>query len=168
VVNSVDSVLTSVNQIFSPQARMDLQKSISGLHVSMDNFSSFSGRLNGQSAALARVIQNADKITTNLANNNSNIDQTLKNLKTTTDNLARAPIDETIRKLEGVADDLGGVMKKMNEGQGSIGMALNDKALYGNLNTTLKSLDNLVTDLKEHPSKYINITVFGRKAKVGP
>src|SRR6187402_283294 len=32
VVNSIDSVLNSVNQIFSPQARSDLQQSIASLH----------------------------------------------------------------------------------------------------------------------------------------
>lgn len=168
VVNNVDSVLTSVNMIFSQQARDDLQKSITALHVSMDHFSSLSGTLDKQSAALAHVVQNADKITTTLANNNANIDQTLKNLRTTTDNLSKAKIQETIAKLESAAEELDGVMKKINSGQGSIGMAVNDKTLYNDVTQTLKSLNELVADLKAHPSRYINVTVFGRKAKVGP
>lgn len=168
VVNNVDSVLTSVNMIFSQQARDDLQKSIAALHVSMDHFSGVSNTLDKQSGALAHVIQNADKITTNLANNNENIDHTLKNLRTTSDNLSKARIQETIAKLESASEELNGVMKKINEGQGSIGMAVNDKALYNDVSTTLKSLNDLVSDLKAHPSRYINVTVFGRKAKVGP
>ena len=167
VVNNVDSVLTAVNMIFSQQARDDLQKSISGLHVSMDHFSNLSNTLDRQSDAIARIIQNADKIAANLANNNSNIDQTLKNLKTTTDNLSQARIQETIAKLEKMADELNIVMQKVNSGQGTIGMAVNDKQLYNEVNTTLKSLNELTTDLKAHPSRYINVTIFGRKAKVG-
>ena len=168
VVNNVDSVLTAVNMIFSQQARDDLQKSIAALHVSMDHFSGVSSTLDKQSTALAHVIQNADKITTNLANNNDNIDQTLKNLKKTTDNLSQAPIKETIAKLESASDELGTVMKKINDGQGTIGMAMNDKKLYEDLRVTLKGFNDLVTDLKAHPSRYINVTVFGRKAAVGP
>jgi len=168
VVNNVDSVLTSVNMIFSQQARDDLQKSIAALHVAMDHFSGVSATLDRQSESVTRVIQNADKITTNLANNNESIDHTLKNLRTTTDNLSQARIQETVAKLEGMADELNTVMKKVNNGEGSLGMALNDKSLYTDITTTMKSLNDLVTDLKAHPSRYINVTVFGRKAKVGP
>src|SRR5690606_13674580 len=83
VVNSIDSVLNSVNQIFSPQARSDLQQSIAALHRTMDDFSGIASRLNGQSATMARVIQNADKITTSLAG--GQLDQTMANLRTTSE-----------------------------------------------------------------------------------
>ena len=134
----------------------------------MDHFSSLSTTLDKQSSALAHVITNADKITTNLANNNANIDQTLTNLKTTTDNLSKARIQETMAKLESASEELNGVMKKINNGEGSIGMAVNNKDLYNNLTKTMKSFDELAADLKAHPARYINVTVFGRKAKVGP
>jgi phospholipid/cholesterol/gamma-HCH transport system substrate-binding protein len=167
VVNNIDSVLVSVNNIFSPQARADLQNSISALHVSMENFSSLSQRLNGQSVALAHVIQNADKITTNLANNNENIDQTLKNLRTTTDKLSRASIDAMVGNVDKAAGNLNDVLRKINNNEGSMGLLVNDKNLYNNLTSTLAELTKLSADLKAHPSRYINLTIFGRKAKVG-
>lgn len=168
VVNHVDSVLLAVNQIFSQKTREDLQQSIAALHVSMDHFSSLSAALNRQSGTIEKVIGNADKITSNLANNNDNIDKMLKNLRTTTDNLSQARIHETVAKLDKMADELGQVSKKLNDGQGSLGMAINDKQMYNEINGTLKSLSELAADLKAHPTRYINLTVFGRKAKVGP
>ena len=167
VVNSLDSVLNSVNQIFSAQARNDLQQSIASLHVTMDNFNGLSGKLNGQSTALTHVIQNADKITTSLANNNENIDQTLKNLRTTTDKLARSPIDNMVKQVEGAASNLNDVIRKINNNEGTLGLMVNDKNLYNNLTNTLAELTKLSTDLKSHPNRYINLTIFGRKAKVG-
>jgi phospholipid/cholesterol/gamma-HCH transport system substrate-binding protein len=167
VVNSIDSVLLSVNDIFNAQARTDLQMSIASLHSTMDNFNVVSNKLNGQSNALAHVIQNADKITTNLANNNANIDQTLKNLRTTTDNLSQAPLKEAIRNVDETAANLKSILRKINENEGSLGMLVNDKALYTNFNKTLDELSKLSADLKSHPSRYINLTIFGRKAKVG-
>jgi phospholipid/cholesterol/gamma-HCH transport system substrate-binding protein len=167
VVNHVDSVLLAVNQIFSQRTRDDLQKSIAALHTSMDHFSNVSGALDRQSGTIEKVIGNANRITTNLANNNENIDQTLKNLRTTTSNLSQARIQETIAKLDKMADELGQVSRKLNEGQGTLGMAINDKQMYNEINTTLKSLSDLAADLKQHPTRYINLTVFGRKAKVG-
>jgi len=167
VVNSIDSVLNSVNDIFSPQSRADLQKSIAALHSSMDNFSSLSGNLNNQSAALGRVIQNADKITGNLAKNSDNIDKTLGNLKLTTDKLSKSPIDETVQRIDNMAASLNDLVHKINNGDGSLGLLVNDKNLYQNLNSTLSELSKLSSDLKSHPNRYINLTIFGRKAKVG-
>ena len=165
VVNSIDSVLNSVNQIFSPQARADLQQSVASLHRTMDNFSGLSGRLNAQSETMARVIQNADKITTSLAN--SNLDQTMANLRTTSEKLSKSPIDEAVRNIDQVAGSLNEIVRKVNQNEGSLGLLVNDKNLYNNLTTTLGELTKLSADLKAHPSKYVNLTIFGRKAKVG-
>jgi phospholipid/cholesterol/gamma-HCH transport system substrate-binding protein len=44
---------------------------------------------------------------------------------------------------------------------------VNDKNLYSNFTKTLDELSKLSADLKAHPSRYINLTIFGRKAKVG-
>jgi phospholipid/cholesterol/gamma-HCH transport system substrate-binding protein len=167
VVNSIDSVLLSVNDIFNAQARADLQMSIASLRTTMDNFNVVSTRLNTQSTALAHVIQNADRITTNLSNNNDNIDRTLKNLRTTTDNLSQAPIKEAISNVDQTAAGLKSIMRKINENEGSLGLLVNDKNLYTNLTKTLDELSKLSADLKAHPNRYINLTIFGRKARVG-
>ena len=167
VVGHVDSVLIAVNGIFSDQARADLQQSVAALHVSMNNLQGITGKVNGQSEALAHVITNADKITTNLAGNNANIDATLKNLKATTDKLSRAPIEETVRNLDNASNTLNDLLRKINNNEGSLGLLVNDKGLYTNLNKTLEEFTKLSADLKSHPSKYINLTIFGRKAKVG-
>lgn len=167
VVNSIDSVLMSVNDIFNAQARADLQMSIAALHTTMDNFSVISNRLNGKSEALAHVIENADKITSNLARNNDNIDRTLSNLRSTTDKLAAAPLREAIENVDGVAANLKAIAQKINNNEGSLGQLVNDKLLYQNLCRTVDDLGKLSADLKAHPSRYINITIFGRKARVG-
>ncbi len=168
VVNNIDSVLSSVNQIFSAQARTDLQQSIASLHVAMDNFSGVSTKLNQQSGALAHAISNADKITTNLANNNANIDKTLSNLRVTSDNLSQAPINEAVRNIDQVAASLKDVMRKINENEGSLGMLVHDKNLYTNLNNTLAEFSKLSADLKARPYRYINLNIFGRKIQPDP
>ncbi|MEO6831809.1 MAG: MlaD family protein [Chitinophagaceae bacterium] len=167
MVNSIDSVLNGVNEILSPQARADLQNSIAALHTTMESFKSLAGKLNAQGDAVERVVQNADKITSNLAKNNDNIDKTLNNLKNTTDKLAQAPIQEAIKKVDDVAANLNEIVQKINHNEGSMGLLINDKALYQNLTKTASDLGNLSADLKAHPWRYINITIFGRKARVG-
>ncbi len=164
VVNSIDSVLLSVNDIFNDKARADLQMAMTGLHSTTDNFSSLSAKLNGQSTALAHVIQNADNITTKLAN--GKLDQTLENLRVTSDKLSHSPIQEAVSNVDKMTANLNDIVRKINNNEGSMGLLVNDKNLYNNLNNTLGELTRLSADLKAHPSRYINLTVFGRKAKL--
>ena len=52
---------------------------------------------------------------------------------------------------------------KINNGEGSLGMLLNDKALYVNLNSTAASADKLLIDLKQSPKRYVHFSLFGSK-----
>jgi phospholipid/cholesterol/gamma-HCH transport system substrate-binding protein len=41
---------------------------------------------------------------------------------------------------------------------------MRDKELYNHLNATMRDLDALLIDFKEHPKRYINVSVFGKKS----
>lgn len=162
-VGSLDTVLAGVNSVLDTKAQENLRNSIASLDVTMKNFSQLSGRLNGESAELASVIHNANSITTNLANNNDRISNILKNAELTTDQLSKAPIEQTLRNLQGTIDQLQGVVNKINSNDGTLGLLVNDKGLYNNLNTSLNTLNSLMSDIEAHPTRYINVTIFGRK-----
>ena len=53
----------------------------------------------------------------------------------------------------------------MNEGDGTASRLLNDDGLYRSLVESSDNLAALLEDLKAHPSRYVNITVFGRRDK---
>ena len=56
-------------------------------------------------------------------------------------------------------------MAQINSPNGSIGALLYDRQLYNNLNNTAISLHTLMDDLRVHPKRYVNISVFGKKDK---
>jgi phospholipid/cholesterol/gamma-HCH transport system substrate-binding protein len=56
-------------------------------------------------------------------------------------------------------------MAKINNSEGTLGRMVNDKEMYRNMNSSLKSITNLTDDLKAHPGRYISISVFGGKKK---
>jgi phospholipid/cholesterol/gamma-HCH transport system substrate-binding protein len=60
------------------------------------------------------------------------------------------------------------LLEKLQTKEGSMGLFINDPTLYNNLQQTGKSLNTLIDDIKVHPKRYINITVFGKKDKSKP
>lgn len=52
------------------------------------------------------------------------------------------------------------VMGKINRGQGSLGLLVNDTSLYRNADSTLRELQALIRDMRKNPKKYVNVRVF--------
>ena len=55
--------------------------------------------------------------------------------------------------------------EKINSKEGSLGLLLNDTKLYDNLQSTANKLNILIDDMRVHPRRYLNFSVFGKKAK---
>ena len=107
-----------------------------------------------------------------LIENKPKLDSTFSYLKTTTSNLAsfsdslsQVNIKAMASNLESTLESFDAVMKKIDQGEGSIGKLLNDEKLYDNLEAASKELEELLRDLKENPKRYLHISVFGKKAK---
>jgi phospholipid/cholesterol/gamma-HCH transport system substrate-binding protein len=52
------------------------------------------------------------------------------------------------------------VFTKVNSGQGSLGLMVNDNRLYRNADSLVVELRALVADVKKNPKRYINVKVF--------
>ena len=164
-VVTLDTLLNTVNNIINDDTRKHLNSSFASLEVTLEQLSGLATQMNAQSGNLAGVIKNANSITGNLASSNARISNTLGNLETFSTSLNNAPIQQTVEQLQQAAASLQGIVSKINDNNGSLGMLLSDKRLYNNLSSTLGTLDTLLGDLKQHPARYINVSVFGRKAK---
>ena len=57
--------------------------------------------------------------------------------------------------------DLNNAISKMTSDQGSLGLLMNDKSLYTNLEGTSRNLDLLLQDIRLNPRRYFKL--FGKK-----
>ncbi|MBS1751103.1 MAG: MCE family protein [Bacteroidetes bacterium] len=162
---TADSVLKLIGDIFDPQTRHNFQTIFANLTVTTANLN---GLLNNQTGALAQTLANASAFTNNLKKNNDTITQMFSNLKTTTGKLANLDLQETLTKLQAAVGQLNTTLEKINNNNGTLGMLMNDKKLYNNLNSASNSLNILLQDLRIHPRRYTGGLVFGKKDKSAP
>ena len=101
-------------------------------------------------AALERVMARLDTLL-----GNANVANSGKRLDTLSTNLT-----QLTRSLSDATGSLKGLLDKMDKGEGTLGKMATDTLLYKNLNSTLKSLSELLTDLKERLGRYLTVKLF--------
>lgn len=162
---TLDTLLLSINTIINEQARMHLDNSFKSLDITLQELSVLSKNLNNQTQSLGSLMDGANSVVNNFATNNEKINTSLSSIESFTTKLSNTEVDKTLNSLQRASEDLRGFVAKVNDSSGSLGMILSDKKLYNNLTSTLGSLDTLIMDVKDHPAKYINISVFGSKSR---
>lgn len=159
IVQSLDSLL----------ANGELNQSIASLNASLKSFTRTSNNasilLEQNMPKLTNILNNVESISANLKNNNDKITLIVSNLKTTSDNIAAAKIKETVESANNALVQVSSIMEKINKGEGTLGLLVNDKQLYNNLNKTALDLDVILKDLNQFPAKYIPIPFTKKQRK---
>ena len=80
----------------------------------------------------------------------------------TLDNFERssANLERLSTRMDSLRASLQSVTNKVDRGEGSLGALINDKTLYTDVNESVKSMKALIEDIKKHPRKYINLSIF--------
>lgn len=164
-VDSLKLVLSSINSVFDETTKANLKAAVANLKNTSANLSVL---LNSKDGDLAKTLKNAQVFSDNLNQNNEKLNTTIENLKNTSQKLTEVQIKETVANLNNTITQLQTILQKANKGEGSLGLLINDPKLYNNLQNTSRSLNILVDDLKMHPKRYVNISIFGKKDKTEP
>ena len=164
VLDSLTSTLSGVNGIFNSEAKNHLIQTMANLNRAT---SSLNGLLDNQSGPLAKTLNNAEAVTANLKNNSESINASINNAKKVTDKLAALELQPTIDSLNTMISEMKSAVAKISSKEGTIGALMNDKSLYNKLKDAILSAEILIDDLRAHPKRYVNLSIFGRKDKGG-
>jgi phospholipid/cholesterol/gamma-HCH transport system substrate-binding protein len=163
-LESLDSLVEVVGTLFDPKTKNNFSSIFAHIAASSATLEIF---LHSQSGILAHSLKNLDTFTTDLASNKGRIDKTMDNMQNVSGQLANVKIGETVATIQAAVNELKTTLDKVNSNNGSLGLLLNDKKLYQNLESTSRSLNTLLDDFRVHPKRYVNISVFGKKDKNG-
>ena len=81
------------------------------------------------------------------------------------DSLNKADLGKTAKNLQETLAKVDLIMANLQSGKGTMGKLLTDEELYKNLDKTVKELDLLLEDVRLNPTRYVNVSVFGKKNK---
>lgn len=100
-----------------------------------------------------------------LNNTIKNTSNTMKEMGAFAGKLNRLDLEETFANFRSTSDKLNSIIDNVNKGQGSMGKLVTNDELYTNLSNASNSLNLLLEDLKNHPKRYVQFSIFGKKDK---
>lgn len=165
VINSLQSVLGSAEE---KKGLSEIFNNLKNTLENLDNATAKMDNILGENAdELKNIFSNVESISGNIKNNNEELTNAIKNFSALSDTLAKMELAATVLKVNRAMENLDGVLKKVNEGTGTLGQLVNNDSLHTQLVNASRSLDLLLDDMRNHPKRYIHFSVFGKKDEEG-
>jgi phospholipid/cholesterol/gamma-HCH transport system substrate-binding protein len=145
----LDSILTSVNTLLADPS----------IRTTLHSLQKTSANLEVASAGLKQVMR------TDVPQLAGKLNTVGDNAITLTDKLNKLDFDATMARVDSTLENVRHITQRLNDKNNSMGLLLNDRTLYDNLNGTVNNASNLLFDLKSNPKRYVHFSLFGKKNK---
>ena len=114
---------------------------------------------------LSQSIHSIEAIASTLENQTQNINNTITNISTFSNNLNSIDFVLLSTQMLDISNQLESLLVELNSGNGSVSKFINEDSIYYDLSNTIQSMDNLLIDIKNNPKKYINLSLWGGDKK---
>ena len=158
----IENMLTSADSLFIGVGNILNNDSQENLKSILKNLSLSTSKINDASISLVDILK---KNQSNINITFENFAETSDNLKTITDSISQANLAVAINKFMNTIESLDGIVATIESGNGTMGKLVKDETLYQNLSQASKELEDLLSDLKSHPKRYVHFSLFGKKGK---
>ncbi len=155
LLDNANVMLENVNEVLDAKSKENLRNSLANLNETLAEFKVASKEVN------TMLADNKAKISVTM----TNVEKASANFSKISDSLTKANIGQTVKNLEKTLSSVDKMMADMNAGKGTMGKLMKDDALYTNFSKTSKELELLLQDLRLNPTRYVNVSLFGKKNK---
>jgi phospholipid/cholesterol/gamma-HCH transport system substrate-binding protein len=164
LLSSLDTMVTVLHSVFNSETRKSINSSFISIRTTLSNLENTTYNMDtlvyGQRKRLERIMFNIESSTENFRENDEAITNILSNFSLISDTLAKANLAGTLSNVNSVLSRVDDITTKIDNGTGSVGLLVNDNALYNNLNKSAAQLNALIEDLKLNPYRYVNFSIF--------
>lgn len=169
LISSIDSVMVVVQEVLNEETRKNLTKSFESIKLALSSLETTSYRLDtmviSERAKISSILTKVNVLATTLSANSANLTNIISNFSTISDSLAKSNLTSAINNADMALSQASSILTKINKGEGTMGMLINNDSLYRNLDRSSADLDKLLEDLRLNPGRYVHISVFGKKDK---
>jgi ABC-type transporter Mla subunit MlaD len=155
LLGSTEKLISGLNNVLDPKGQQDLKLTLAELSKTIEQFHKVSLSVNtlldANKTQINGVVTNFNKISGNFSK--------------ISDSLNKADLGKTVKNLNATLSRVDGIMSGLESGKGSMGKLLNDEAFYQNIKSSTKELELLLQDVRLYPTRYVNISLFGKKNK---
>lgn len=172
LLGTLDSAITVLTVIFNEDARKNLSESFENINQTIYNIEKTAADLqeivSAEKENVGKIIANLDTISTVLNNSTQNFENTLSNLSTLSDTLARLPLSPLVKNILHTTEQINEILAQLEGTDNTAGLLLNDDKLYESMNLLSENINLLMTDIRVNPERYLNFSALdlGRKVYV--
>lgn len=127
----------------------------------LDNVDNISKDLNVSSIKLKHIINNdVPPIVNDAKTTLADARQAMGKINDISQKIDTIDFQGIATKIDTTLTNIQQISETVNSKDGTVGLLLNDKALYNKVSRTIESADTLINDIKANPKKYLKISVF--------
>ncbi len=149
-----DSVMQNINKVMDEENQKNIKESLQSLNEVLGNFRSTASNLE-------KMTREGGKIDSVMTGAN----KTMNNFAQISDSIRAVDIGATVAELRQSLESFNVILDSVSSGKGTLGKLMQDEALYNNLTNSSKELEELLREVKEHPKRFVHLSVFGKKEK---
>jgi phospholipid/cholesterol/gamma-HCH transport system substrate-binding protein len=155
LMGNANNLISGLNNVLDKQGQADLKFSLAELSKTIEQFHKTATSVNRifdeNQGQIKGIMTNFNKVSGNFSK--------------ISDSLSKADLGKTVKNLNVTLAKVDGIMSNLQSGKGSMGKLLNDDGLYKNMAATSKELELLLQDVRLNPTRYVNVSLFGKKNK---
>jgi phospholipid/cholesterol/gamma-HCH transport system substrate-binding protein len=164
LTKSVNSVLGNIDTAI---AGADLAGTLKDASLALKSFKETADKLNnllnGKDAEIEAILNNIKVTTKGLTGLSPQIDEILSEIKGTSSRLSAIEFEALSTQVKSLAGELEKTAAAINGKEGTLGMLVNDKKMYNDLDGTIAKLKTLLEDIEKYPRRYTGVTERQRK-----
>lgn len=140
-----------------------LDSIMAGIQV-LVNHPALSQSLDNIGATTAQLRQTTNNLNSLLANDIpsvvKNVNQITEDFTVISNDFKQLDLNGTLNTVDKALNNIDRIAERLNSKDNSLGLLLNDRTLYDNLDSTVVNASNLLLDLRQNPKRYVHFSVF--------